>query len=181
MPQRHRHEYAADLPRGLGAVDIHGNQVARLRSVRRNPAHIRQIEAGGLALEGRSETGSCRTPSCLACRAPDRLAVPTGLGVVGAACHPARPSRLARLPPALPGCCDSPAAESFHLRTVHGASWRSMSQLQTWFGASASSSGLTLAGWVAWRRRSRTSPSARSRRSMVGTEQRYRPSSRRFA
>src|SRR5215216_493001 len=132
MPQRHRHEYAADFPRGLGAVDIHDNQVARLHSVRRNPAHIRQIEAGGLALEGRYKTGSCRTPSRLACRTPDRLAVPTGLGVVGAACRPTRPSRLIRLPPALPGCYDSRAAESFHLRTVDGASWRSMSQDHTW-------------------------------------------------
>jgi hypothetical protein len=52
MPQRHCHEYAAGLPRGLGADDIHGNRVARLPSVRRNPAHIRQVEAGGLALEG---------------------------------------------------------------------------------------------------------------------------------
>src|SRR5262252_6860211 len=42
----------------------------------------------------------------------------------------------------------------------------------TWFGPSATSSGLTVAGWVAWRRRSRTSPSARSRRYMGGTEPR---------
>ena len=33
-----------------------------------------------------------------------------------------------------------------------------MSQVQTWLGAVASSSGLTVAGWVAWRRRSRLSP-----------------------
>jgi len=40
------------------------------------------------------------------------------------------------------------------------------------FGPVASSSGLTVAGCVAWRRRSRVSPSARRRRYMVGTEQR---------
>ena len=117
-------------------------------------------------------TGFSRTPSCIACRAPGCLAVPTGLGVVGAAYHPAKPSRLAELPPASRGCCDSRAAESFHLRTVDGASWRSISHDQIWSGPVARSSGLTVAGCVACRRRSRTSPSARSRRYMVGTEHR---------
>ena len=94
-------------------------------------------------------TGFSRTPSRLACRAPGCLAVPAGLGVVGAAYHPAKPSRLARLPPASSGCCDSRAAESFHLRTVVGASWRSMSHDQTLLGWVATSSGFTVAGCLA--------------------------------
>src|ERR1019366_3337920 len=57
--------------------------------------------------------------------------------------------------------CDEPTAVSFHHGTVQGASWRSMSQLQHTLGPSATSSGFTFAGWVAWARRSFTSPLAR--------------------
>jgi hypothetical protein len=51
---------------------------------------------------------------------PSRLAVPTRPVVVGAA--PTLPGvSQVRLPPASPGCCDSPTAEPFHL---HPVSWR---------------------------------------------------------
>ena len=43
------------------------------------------------------------------------------------------------------------------------------------------SSGLTRAGWVAWRRRSWTSSAARRMRYMLDTEARYFPSSSRVA
>ena len=56
-----------------------------------------------------------------------------------------------------------------------------MSQLQHWLGAVATSSGFWAAGWVAWRRRSRTSPLARSNLYMVATLARYVPSSRNLA
>src|SRR5579884_502866 len=56
-----------------------------------------------------------------------------------------------------------------------------MSQLQTWFGHSAISSGFRYAGWTACRRRSRTSSTEPRIRSMVGTEARYTPSSRSVA
>ena len=42
----------------------------------------------------------------------------------------------------------------------------------TWFGRVARSSGFTRAGWVAWRRRSPTSPCSRSTRYIVDTEAR---------
>ena len=51
---------------------------------------------------------------------PDRLAVPTRPDVVGAAPALPRASEV-RLPPASPGCCDSPAEELLHLLSV---SWR---------------------------------------------------------
>lgn len=37
--------------------------------------------------------------------------------------------------------CDGPMAVSFHHGAVRGASWRTMSQDQTWFGPVATSSG----------------------------------------
>src|SRR6266540_4339396 len=47
-----------------------------------------------------------------------------------------------------------------------------MSHDQHWFGFVATSSGLTRAGWVAWRRRSLTSPWARRMRYMLDTDAR---------
>jgi hypothetical protein len=47
-----------------------------------------------------------------------------------------------------------------------------ISQLHTRLGASATSSGFTVGGWVAWRRRSATSPAARKTRYMVAIEAR---------
>ena len=47
-----------------------------------------------------------------------------------------------------------------------------MSQDHTAFGLVASSSGLAAGGWVAWRRRSLTSPSARRMRYMVEVDAR---------
>src|ERR1051326_8955298 len=167
MPQQHRHEYAAVLPRGLGADDIHGNRVARLPSAHRYPAHIRQIEAGGLALEGRYNTGFLRTPSCLACRATDRLAVPTGLGVVGAACHPSQAVSPGRTAPSFTWLLRQPS--SGVLSSPHG-SWRLVAldiPRPDLVGAKRHQLGFDARGMVAWRRRSRTSPSARSRRYMV--------------
>src|SRR5665647_2820507 len=52
-----------------------------------------------------------------------------------------------------------------------------ISQLHTWEGASARSSGLTLVGWVAWARRSRVCPAAAAMRYMLDREHQYRPSS----
>jgi hypothetical protein len=75
--------------------------------VRCCPAPIRQISSRFLSCGG-STTGSCNTctfPSCLP--GPGRLAVPTRLVVVGAAPTLPCASRVG-LPPASPGCCDSP-------------------------------------------------------------------------
>ncbi|WP_406429009.1 transposase [Streptomyces sp. NBC_00147] len=47
-----------------------------------------------------------------------------------------------------------------------------MSQLQTRFGPSATSSGTVRGGWTAWRRRSRTSPCRRRSRYIVDSEHR---------
>src|SRR5664280_501947 len=52
-----------------------------------------------------------------------------------------------------------------------------ISQLHTCEGTSARSSGLTLAGWVAWARRSRVCPAAAAIRYMLDREHQYRPSS----
>src|SRR5512144_3213408 len=55
------------------------------------------------------------------------------------------------------------------------------SQVHTWFGSVAVSSGLTRGGWVACRRRSVTSSCSRRIRYMVEIEQWYSPSSSSFA
>jgi hypothetical protein len=52
-----------------------------------------------------------------------------------------------------------------------------MSHDQAWLGASATSSGLVRAGWVAWLRRSPVWPAARRIRYMVDSEHHQRPSS----
>src|ERR1019366_4131818 len=52
-----------------------------------------------------------------------------------------------------------------------------ISQLHTCEGTSARSSGLTLAGWVTWARRSRVCPAAAAIRYMLDREHQYRPSS----
>jgi hypothetical protein len=75
--------------------------------VRCCPAPIRQISSRFLSCGG-STTGSCNPytfPSRLP--GPGRLAVPTRPVVVGAAPTLPYASRV-RLPPASPGCCDSP-------------------------------------------------------------------------
>ena len=50
MPLPHRHDYAADLRRGLPTGDIEPVQEfpAVLAGVRGSPAHIRQVGAGGV-------------------------------------------------------------------------------------------------------------------------------------
>ena len=82
-------------------------------------AHIHQVRAAHL-LGGFHHwfLHSYTSPSRLL--GPSRLAVPARPVVVEAA--PTQPcaSRI-RLPPASPGCCDSPEAEPFHLRSD---SWR---------------------------------------------------------
>ena len=125
MLRQSRHGYAAGLPRGL-PTGIRN----RLRS--------RPPTRGGRALlTGPYPPGSSRRrdygafptgsncvytfPSRLP--DPDRLAVPTRPGVVGAAPTLTCVPRLG-LPPASKACCDRPTVESFHLHPVHGASWR---------------------------------------------------------
>jgi hypothetical protein len=101
LPLRHRHEYAADLPRGLPAGDF-----TRPRSrpppagVHRNPAQIRQVGAGA-SLErlytlvphvhlsvslGRPRSSSGTDPSrrCQGCSHPNRrLPAPAALSFPG--------------------------------------------------------------------------------------------------
>ena len=158
MPLQLRHDYAAGLHRGLLTDDINRPRSSRCRSTdtRCNPAHIRQVGAGGSLLRGVLP-----------------LVPHVHLSVLLAGPRPsdgAGPSRLCRgcLPPSPSsqgsGCLQlhQPAATGWRRRSptssrFTSASWRSMSQLHTTSGCRATSSGFTLAGWVAWRRRSRTS------------------------
>ena len=121
LPLQHRHEYAADLPRGLPTGPITGFGVAVTATARRalqsgpHPPGSSRFTLEGVpplvplvhlsvSLAGPGTVWQCR-------RRP---------GVVRAASHPPRASRV-RLPSASPGCCDSPTAESFHLRSDHMA------------------------------------------------------------
>src|SRR5439155_12765715 len=87
------------------------------KGVRCFPAQIRQVWSRCVSLEGvpplvpSSYTSPSRLPD------PGRLAVPARPVVVEAAPALPRTSGV-RLPPPSPGCCDSPEAEPFHLRSV---------------------------------------------------------------
>jgi hypothetical protein len=137
MPLQPRHDYAADLHRGLPASDIDQPRSSprRRMDARCYPAQICQIRAGGLLLR------SFQTPVSHV-HLPISLAGPKPSGSTG-------PSRRCRgcYPPSLvsprSGCpqlraarCDEPRAVSFHHRTVQSASWRSISATHSTFGAS---------------------------------------------
>jgi len=101
LPLQHRHEYAADLPRGLTTDRITSaseSPPTTADGVRCAPAHIHQIRAG-VTLEGVQPLVHSRYTFRLAERAPDRPVVPVRLAVVGAAPTLTRASGI-RLPPA---------------------------------------------------------------------------------
>src|ERR687897_2222840 len=113
-PRQPRHEYAADLPRGLltglsipaseSPIPTSGRMCAadRPRSARFESARrLRSFTHWFL-----SYAFSSRSPN------PPRLAVPTRPGFVRTASALTGVPRI-RLSPASVGCCDSPAARSF--------------------------------------------------------------------
>ena len=166
MPLRHRHGYAADLHRDLpNRRHQPAHEFPAIRAGARHcPAHIRQIGAGVFVLRGvRSLVPHVHLPVLLAGPAPSGS---TGTSRRCRGCFPPSPtSPRIRLPPAptaplrWPG--DGGLSPPFGRTAPHGAS---ISQLHTWFGSNATSSGFTVAGWVACRRRSRLSPAWRSSR-----------------
>ena len=120
MPLRHRHGYAAGLPRGLltgdmePAVEFSAHQWA---DVRRCPAPIRQVRAGGIHLRGvQTLVPHVHLPVVLAepARSDGAARVPALSGPLSTL--PDVP-RL-RLPSASATRCDGPRAVSFHHRTV---------------------------------------------------------------
>jgi hypothetical protein len=150
MPLRLRHTYAAGIRCGLPTGDINRpkSSLHRGGGARRSPAQIRQVRAGGLPLRGVHALVHCRYtfPSCLP--DPHHLTVLARPGFVRAACHPPR-----RLPSQAALSFTRPAATSrqwcpFITTRFKSASWRSMSQLHTWFAAVAINSGFFFAGWV---------------------------------
>lgn len=104
------------FPRGLLAG---GHNPASELSIRVDmhcyPTHVRQVWGQCFDLRGFDAGSLTYTfPPCLP--DPDRLAVPVRPVVIRAA--PALPrASEARLPVASFGCCDSPTAEPFHLRS----------------------------------------------------------------
>ena len=132
MLLRPRHTYAADLRCDLPADDI--NRPKEFSAIpaetRRDPAHIRQVGAGGLLLRSvltlvshvhlhvslagpRPSDSAGPSRRCRGCLPP----IPVHLDGVG--CPQLHATR-----------CDEPRAVSFHHRTVQSASWRSASQIQ---------------------------------------------------
>jgi hypothetical protein len=138
MPQRLRHGYAAGFLHGLPHGDINREQSSPHRNgdAHRNPAHIRQVGAGGSLLRG----FQVLVPHV---HRPVLLAGPAPSGSAGASrrCQgcfpPALPYRRLDCPqlhrPAATGRWRCPCITA----RSHGASWRSMSQLQSWLGPSA--------------------------------------------
>lgn len=71
MPLRYRHDYAADLHRGLPADDLKPAQEFPARDEGRVRTAIQPLSTGcraGGKLKGRDSAGSSRPPSRLACR-----------------------------------------------------------------------------------------------------------------
>ncbi len=117
MSQRHRHEYAADLPRGLpGSIGKPPRSSPPFTGsgAHRAPAQIRQVRAGVNLKDVKRRFLAYSSPP----RSPDprHLAVLTRPGFVRAA--PALPGTTRiRLPSAPPTCCDRPAAKVSHLHS----------------------------------------------------------------
>jgi hypothetical protein len=172
MPLRLRHGYAAGIHRGLpiGNIDQPRSSphFARIRTATQ-PISVR-FGAGGSLLRGVHTLIHCRYtfPLCSPGAKSSDSADPPRLCQ---GCLPPSPvSPGSGCPQLLLARCDEPTAVSFHHGTVQGASWRSMSQLQTCSGRWAMRWGLVLAGWVRWRRRSRFSPASRRTRCIVDSE-----------
>lgn len=81
------------------------------------PAHIRQVGAGS-TLTGRHPLVHSRCTFQLRLPDPDRLAVPTRPGVVGAAFHPFPAFPRTDCPLLRSGRCDDPRVEVSHLHSV---------------------------------------------------------------
>jgi hypothetical protein len=151
MPLRLRHDYAADIHRGLPIDDINRPRSSlRFVQVRAatQPISVR-FGAGGSLLRGVHTLVHCRYtfPSCSPGTRSSDSADPPRLCQ---GCLPPSPvSPGSGCPQLQLARCDEPTAVSFHHGTVQGASWRSMSQLHTELGAVAMSSGFLWAGWVA--------------------------------
>lgn len=140
IPLQLRCRYAAGFHGSLPAGDIrtdegvhHGKTVA----ARCNPAHIRQVGAGGAFLRGFTPRVHFRYTFLICSPNPRHLTMLPRPGFVRAACHPCwrSPVRTAlSLSPA------AATAESRRSRTVtrsESASWRSQSQLHNRLGATA--------------------------------------------
>jgi hypothetical protein len=108
---QHRHEYAADLPRGLTTDCIRSaseSPPADVDGVRCDPAHIHQVGAG-VTLRGFNHWFTSVTPFRLAERALSRLVVPARLASVRAAPALTRASGI-RLLSASSGLLRQPAS-----------------------------------------------------------------------
>ena len=110
FPLQHRHEYAADLPRGLATDCIRSaSESPRATStsgVRCAPAHIHQVGAG-VSLKGVQPLVHFRYAFPSRSASTGRLMVPARLAFVGAASVLTRASRL-KLPPASSGLLRQP-------------------------------------------------------------------------
>jgi hypothetical protein len=112
VSQRPRHEYAADLPRGL--PDSNGKPPQEFptpfdgNGCASPPAHIRQVRAGVILRDVKRRFLAYSSPS----RSPDphHLAVLAHPGFVRAAPTLPGTTRI-RLPSAPPSCCDKISGE----------------------------------------------------------------------
>ena len=122
MPLQPRHTYAAGFQCGLPTGDITQSkssptqqQQRRCRAgARCNPAHIRQIRAGGLLLRGVQPLVHFRYAFPSRLPDPDHLAVLARPGFVRAAVHPHPRPRRSGCPQLQPVRCDELMAVSFH-------------------------------------------------------------------
>ena len=126
MPLQPRHTYAAGFRCGLPTGDITQSkssptqqQHRRCRAgARCNPAHIRQIRAGGFVLRGVQPLVHFRYAFPSRLPDPDHLAVLARPVVVRAAVHPHPRPRGSGCPQLQPVRCDELMAVSFHHRKV---------------------------------------------------------------
>src|SRR5436190_5713794 len=129
VSQRHRHEYAADLPHGLpGPVKEPSREVPAARRYggthRARPLSIRFEPVYGLKDVRRRFLAYSFPPRS---PGPPHLAVLARPGFVRAAPTLPGTTRI-RLPSASPPCCDKTAAKVSHLHSNNSASLRRVAQ-----------------------------------------------------
>ena len=119
MPLPHRHDCAADLHRGLptGEITRSRSSPTQKPGARGDPAHIRQVGAGGVRLRSvLARVSHVRLLISLAGPRPSAGAGPSRR--CRGCCPPSPASPRSGCPQLAPACCEKRAAVSFHHRTV---------------------------------------------------------------
>ncbi len=140
IPLQLRCRYAAGLRGSLPVGDIRTNEGVRhgqAVTAHCNPAHIRQVGAGGSLLRGFTPRVHCRYTFLVCLPDPWHLTMLPSPGFVRAARHPYWRSPVQVALSLSRAAATARARRSFTIARSESASWRSMSQLHKRLGATA--------------------------------------------